>query len=230
MELDNLTTFDAMGDKYLSILQEANAKYLSVRQQYEMLIARLRGDKVAWKDRQAFLINQAKKCGLHRMTIYAGPGKMRHRNFQELKKDKPRWFIMILKFIEYADKRYSDYGVEIERKVKPTIPKANPLATGRDFGKKAEVKPAGPTNKTGVSNVPSVVAEAKEAKSSTAHLEEANNSTITSPVETKLSVIEIQQIILQNLSVLGKIASAKGAKEEFNALMAKLGATDEIIS
>jgi hypothetical protein len=216
--------FSGMGDVFFTHLAEMNKKYISIRKENEMLLAKLRGAGVAFSDIQRFLINRAKECGLHTMSEYAGPGKRRHRTFEELKRDQPRWFVMILRFVKAVQSKYSDYGIE-KKKVVPV----NLFSKQPDEGKPVVKK----SNKNGVSKgqVKSQIVSGSKDHSSTTHLEEAAglNLNITAPVKEELSLLQVQTVILQNLDVLGRIAKAKGAISQFNALMIAIGAEDEVI-
>jgi hypothetical protein len=128
-----------------------------------------------------------------------------------------------MNFELWVSRNFRDYEVPADRKV--VAPAKEKVIIRREQSpRKPEVQPAGASKKTA-----SQLAESKEHKSSTVHLEEALGTDIVAPIQEKLTVLQIQTLILQNLEVLGRICKAKGAVSEFNALMLKLGAEDEVI-
>ena len=163
------------------------------------------------------------------MSEYAGPGKRRHRTFEELKRDNPRWFVMTLRFVKATQSKYTDYGVEKVKKVTYTRPDRE-----ETVGKPGVVAKRGNENKVKPKGANKGLTEkqldqSSREKGSTTHLEEAINLGITAPVKEELSLLQVQTVILQNLDVLGKIAKAKNAVDQFNALMIAIGAEDEVI-
>jgi hypothetical protein len=127
-----------------------------------------------------------------------------------------------MNFELWCNRNFRDYEVPADRKV-VAPPKPKVIIRREQSPRKPEVQPAG------ASKTKSQLAESKEHSSSTAHLEEALGVDIVAPIEQKLSVLQIQTLILQNLEVLGKICKAKGAKDQFNALMIAIGAEDAVI-
>jgi len=189
-----LNHFDALGNEYLTPLQEANALHLTARARYHRLADKLKADGIKFKDVGNFLFNQAKKSGLYRKNHYdSSKGKFTF-------KPKSRiahlgWVVAIKNFTNWLYKNYSDYSVP----AKPKAPK--------DPEGKVTIRKNSKGEVTEVETVEKGVATRKQA---------------IEAVTKELSPSQVLSILKANWSVLEDHCKDKGAEEEFQALMVAL--------
>jgi len=216
---NNLNYFESH-DQFFGILSQVSSFHVSARKLHGELLVKLHKQGVAFKDCRKFLLNRAAESGLWE----------RGMRIEECKKRS--WYVSMQNFLNWKDRHYSDYGVQKDLSLLYSRNKIK----GEDFAKTV-VK----ATKTRKKNANGEVLEEKEIVTETtetvrekverikAEAKAKAESLLNKPVIEGLSTIQIQTVILSNLSILGKIAIEKGASEQFNAFMAALGQFDEMV-
>ena len=205
--------FNSNKNKFWQYLQGANGLHLSVKEKYNGLLRELKADGVAFSDIKKRMMKEAKRNGLHRKTHYDSSNqKMVYRTEKSLRDAKVAWFHELELFLQFVKRNYRDYGVPAEKK----------NMKGVDKSKKSAVITRKTDSHGNTTEVRTEVIGANVQRTT---------GGINSPVVSELTLIQRQQVILQNFSVLGGIAESKGraAIEAFNHLMVALGQSEEII-
>jgi len=253
-------SFNLLSDnEYWSILKEANDFHVKRRDRHQQLLDLLKAKGVAFKDIKAHLMNQAKKAGLYTRSLWSDSTKqMEFRSYSDLLKCNYAWVISLDNFLKWTKANYREYGVEVTRVArpndKPVVEKKTTLrrttspdgTVKEDRTETTEIKeyaPIDPVLAEAMTRPPEPVVPAAPVAPVPDHIMDnaqfmaggqsivAPESSILAPVTETLTALQIETIVLQNISILGKIAKkhSPDALQYFNDLMATLGVFEEII-
>lgn len=229
-----ISQFNLTSDNpFWNLLKETNQLHITARQRHGELLDLCKTKGVAFKDIENHLLNEAKKCGLYRSNYYdAKTKKMMYPPKASLV--RVNWYVSLRNFLTWVRNNYVDYGMEVEewkkKSSKPPVRSQAVIRTTQPDGTTSErqVEVSGAT----ISQV--LAGQAVEANPPTPQSGASSQSapSITSPVSSSnMSLVQVQQIILSNFAVLGKICEEKGADavDAFNDLMLALGQEEEFI-
>jgi len=238
-----LTQFNAMGNGFWSHLEEAQRAKISSRQRYGQLMDELQSKGVAFQDIEAHMMNEAKRCGLYRKNHWSKT-ELVYMPVSLLAKRRINWYICLNNFLNWLRVNYASYDLTLKEKakrdnsisqLKGEIAARQAAKSGTAIIRKTDER--GNVSETIINvtgaTIGQVTSEPVVEEEILADLREEQQQSITAPVSLapELSLIQVQQVILQNFSVLGKIAQEKGASavDAFNALMLELGMTEELL-
>lgn len=225
----NLNKFHANGNPFFTILADATDLHRSARQKHGDLLDLCKSAGVRFTDIHKYLLNQAKKSGLYRKTIYNPKiGGMDYPTVSSVK--DLSWYTAMNNFCSWAKMNFKDYGVPCSRVAKKNVKVVTTvIRRPMEFKAPDNTLPLVPStgNQVPESNDLSdmIVPPAKEASAAP----KATGTAVTAPVESTLNTAQIQALILKNISVLGGIAEQKGCLSEFNQLMIALGMDEAVI-
>lgn len=101
------------GNEYMGILADVSQLHRTSRQKYLELFRLLQKKGVKFEHIRSFLINEAKRCHLHRKCIYnPETSKMRYKTQAELRKGKVEWFVQLENFHKWVKRNYLSYDKE----------------------------------------------------------------------------------------------------------------------
>ena len=241
-----LTQFNAMGNGFWSHLEESQRCKISSRQRYGQLMDDLQSKGVAFSDIESHMMNEAKRCGLYRKNHWS-KSEMVYMPVSLLSKRRINWYVCLNNFLNWLRVNYAGYDLTLKDKAKKdnsasqlqreiAARKAKQCGTAiiRKTDERGNVSET-IINVTGatIGQVTSELVVEEEIIAQLQEEQQVSVTDITAPVSLapELSLIQVQQVILQNFSVLGKIAQEKGASavDAFNALMLELGMTEELL-
>lgn len=222
---DNLMHFNITTDnEFWLLLKDSNQLHITARQKHASLLALCKERGVAFKDLEAHLLKEAKKCGLYRATNYNKvTKKMAYPAIKDLL--KVGWYVCLSNFIRWAYKNYYDYDITSAERTKKIVKKSKAVVRNTTTGATRTLEVQGAT-------IPEVTGNnALNVGSLGSFLNSPNPPSITRPIDATMSLSQVQAIILRNFAVLGKICEehGPGAVECFNMLMVELGQEQECI-
>lgn len=235
-----LTKFNLLADNpFWSQLQEAQSAHVKARDRYEDLLTLCKEAGVKFSDIQSYLLNQAKKVGLYRMSSKGKDGKPAFPTWGEV--IRTNWGFALSGFLQYKGRTYKDYDVRVDKvikvrkpsspvtslKVRKTAPDGKVTETRIDLEGAKSAKHALELLTPADKIVPEPLAPVVPSTAKPSEI--VHSSPSIPPVSAGLSKAQIQAIIINNWSVLGEICREKGAVEEFNLLMDALGIEEEMI-
>lgn len=240
--MENLTKFTANSNPFWTILADANDLHRSAAYKYLQLMDLLKEKGVQFSDIRNYLMNESKRSGLWRKTLYnPSKGMMDYPPKASLK--HLSWYRTLVNFMSWVSNNFEAYGVEkgkpkrektkvvaevVVRRGVIEVPKEAPLSappktapsvTGEVFNT-SDVKLEKPLPQTTGTKAPAA-ADVKVA--------EDTHKSMIAPVTQELSSLQKAQIVFQNLEILGQKAIESGAGNEFNALMLAMGLENEVI-
>lgn len=232
-----LTKFNLLSDnQYWNLLKDAQDAHVSSRDRHESLLQLCQETGVAFGDIKNYLLNQAKKVGLYRMTHGSPAGPVFPPWGLII---KTNWGYALSEFLKYKQRKYKDYGIPVDkvvkvRKTKPTVLKFKRTAPDGTVTEHETIVEGAKSSREVIdllTPADRIVPEplAPVVPSTGKPSEIVHSAPVIPPVSTGLSVAQIQAIIVNNWSVLGGICKEKGCIEEFNLLMDALGIEEEMI-
>lgn len=201
-----MSTFNlTQSDKYWDIIKSNNRLYNTAAQNHLKIMRMLQADGVKFEDIKRYLLNRAKRVGLYRQNHWSDKSKkMVYPPTGSLKHRV--WYREMMKTVSWIRSNYVSYDRKNDAAVKAL-------------------------NKAKSNKEKTILTIKKDGNVVETRIEETTvgSSNMNDPVTSSMSNEEVMAIILQNLDVLGTLATAKGAKDEFNSLMEKMGESAHII-
>lgn len=205
-------------NEYWDILKEAQDLHVSARDRHEDLLALCKDKGVKFTDLRNHLLNEAKKVGLYfRNKWEEKSGSMVYPGFTAIKDYS--WGHALHTFLNYANKKYIEYGVEAPVKeprvtlIKRTKPVME-VQEGAAGGTKVTLHHTGENG-----------TETTETIEDRRH---APENVLIVPLAEPLGLDKIKLLVHANLGVLEELAAEAGVHDEFLEVMRAMGLVEQI--
>lgn len=212
MMLSGVRKFELLRENdYWMTLRKANQQHVTSQQLYGQLLDKLEANRVNFKDIRAFMLNEAKRCGLLQKNYFVEGKGFQYPPKKKMKQDRLAWFVALQNFCNWVAYNYDgDYG-----RVRKHLSKEE----RKEQKKELTVTRRSSDGKESTETRTVITGASKEELLSSV----PEGATVTSPITSDLSKAQLQALFISYPDVLGEIAEQQGAVKQFNALCIAMG-------
>lgn len=239
---------------YFILLSEANNLHIQAGVKHQQLLDLCKSNGVKFEDLDNYLMNQAKKAGLYKKSLY-DPKKAKQVYPPKSQLSVFSWFNSIKRFNSWVRNNYTDYGVyapkkkvktgkEVVTQIRRPVIEVNLSAPPK--GSQAEANAANSQMAEPSQSAEEIIEQDSKEHVTPDSTPKGDGSTgnqkpdiintrdlpspvLNRPIEASLSLADKQALLIRNRSVMKDMAIEKDAQEEWNLFCEAMEWSDMMI-